>query len=235
MCVRLIYCRPVGECPQEMEGISDLEEDILTYVLFPQIALKYFEYRQERPGEDQPQIIVNDEVGKEAEINEVIIKKPLPTIRKKKSPSGGDEEMNLDELRELILMLDQTSISELEVQKDNFKISLRKGSVKEQQPGTGWEAPQPASKEVDIKPVNQNLVEVLSPMVGTFYSAPSPDAPAYAKAGDHVKKGQTLCIVEAMKLMNEIKAEYDGIIIEVAVENAEAVEYDQVLFVIERD
>ena len=57
-------------------------------------------------------------------------------------------------------------------------------------------------------------------MVGTFYSAPSPDAPAYVKAGDHVKKGQTLCILEAMKLMNEIKAECDGTIIEVAVENA---------------
>lgn len=219
---------------QEMENISQLEEDILTYVLFPQIALKFFEYRQERLNEDIPQILTNDEVGKEAEINEEIIKKPLPRLRKK-VPGGGDEEMNLDELRELILMLDQTSISELEVQKDNFKISLRKSSVKEQQPGISWEAPQPVPKQTDVKPVNLNLVEVLSPMVGTFYSSPSPDAPAYVKAGDYVGKGQTLCIVEAMKLMNEIKAECDGIIIEVAVENAEAIEYDQVLFVIEKD
>lgn len=219
---------------QEMENISQLEEDILTYILFPQVALKYFEYRQERLSEDIPQISTIDEVVQEVEINEEIMNKPLPRIRKK-APNGGDEEMNLDELRELILMLDQTSISELEVQKDNFRISLRKSSVKEQPPGTAWDSPQPARKEADIKPGNDNFIEVLSPMVGTFYSSPSPDSPAYVKAGDHVKKGQTLCIVEAMKLMNEIKAECDGIIIEVAVENAEAIEYDQVLFVIEKD
>jgi acetyl-CoA carboxylase biotin carboxyl carrier protein len=79
------------------------------------------------------------------------------------------------------------------------------------------------------------MVEIMSPMVGTFYASPAPDAPAFAREGDHVKKGQTLCIVEAMKLMNEIKSECDGTILEIAVENAEAIEYDQLLFLIEKD
>ncbi len=82
------------------------------------------------------------------------------------------------------------------------------------------EAPAPAS----------NLVEVTSPMVGTFYRAPSPDADPYVQVGDRVSSGQTLCILEAMKLMNELEAELSGTIKEICVENAEPVEYGQVLF-----
>jgi acetyl-CoA carboxylase biotin carboxyl carrier protein len=78
-----------------------------------------------------------------------------------------------------------------------------------------------------------NLVEVKSPMVGTFYRAPAPEAPAYAEVGTVVKKGQTLCILEAMKLMNELESEVDGIVREVLVENSDPVEYGQVLFRIE--
>ncbi len=75
-----------------------------------------------------------------------------------------------------------------------------------------------------------NLVDVTSPMVGTFYRAPAPDADPYVDIGDRVKVGQTLCILEAMKLMNELEAEVSGVIKEIAVENAEPVEYGQVLF-----
>jgi acetyl-CoA carboxylase biotin carboxyl carrier protein len=80
-----------------------------------------------------------------------------------------------------------------------------------------------------------NLVEVTSPMVGTFYRAPAPDADPYVSVGDRVKVGQTLCILEAMKLMNELEAEVSGVIKEIAVENAEPVEYGQVLFRISAD
>jgi acetyl-CoA carboxylase biotin carboxyl carrier protein len=79
------------------------------------------------------------------------------------------------------------------------------------------------------------LHEVASPMVGTFYRAPAPDADPYVEVGDHVKVGQTLCILEAMKLMNELEAEVGGTIVEIAVENAEPVEYSQVLFRIKPD
>ena len=78
-----------------------------------------------------------------------------------------------------------------------------------------------------------NLVDVKSPMVGTFYRAPAPEAPPYAEVGTVVKKGQTLCILEAMKLMNELESEVDGIVREVLVENSDPVEYGQVLFRIE--
>lgn len=79
------------------------------------------------------------------------------------------------------------------------------------------------------------LTEVTSPMVGTFYRAPAPDADPYVEVGDRVKVGQTLCILEAMKLMNELEAEVSGVISEIAVENAEPVEYGQVLFRISPD
>lgn len=78
--------------------------------------------------------------------------------------------------------------------------------------------------------VDTNLTEVVSPMVGTFYRAPAPDADPYVQIGDHVSKGQTLCILEAMKLMNELEAETDGTIKEVCVDNTEPVEYGQILF-----
>lgn len=221
---------------KEMTSISSVEEDILTYALFPQVALKYFEYRQERLNDDLPQILPADEVVNEADVKEEIIKNPLPKIRKK-AVNVGDEDMNLDELRELILLLDKTSISDLEVQKDNFKISLRKNAApSENQLSQAPAAAPSAPKSVTDEPVaSENIVEVLSPMVGTFYAAPSPDAPAFVNEGDRVKKGQTLCIVEAMKLMNEIKAECDGTVVEIAVENAEPIEFDQVLFLIEKD
>ena len=80
-----------------------------------------------------------------------------------------------------------------------------------------------------------SLVEVVAPIVGTFYSAPSPDAPAYVRVGDRVKPGSVLCIIEAMKLMNEIEAEVTGVVREVLVENDDPVEYGQVLFRIEPD
>jgi acetyl-CoA carboxylase biotin carboxyl carrier protein len=92
-------------------------------------------------------------------------------------------------------------------------------------PSGGAPAPAPAS----------NLVEQKSPMVGTFYRAPAPEAPSYVEVGTRVSKGQTLCILEAMKLMNELESDYSGVIREIAVENAEPVEYGQVLFRIEPD
>jgi acetyl-CoA carboxylase biotin carboxyl carrier protein len=84
-------------------------------------------------------------------------------------------------------------------------------------------------------PAQNNWVEVKSPMVGTFYRSPSPEAPSYVETGTHVGKGQTLCILEAMKLMNELESEYSGTIREICVDNAEPVEYGQVLFRIEPD
>ena len=80
------------------------------------------------------------------------------------------------------------------------------------------------------EPASSNLVDVKSPMVGTFYRSAAPDAPAYVERGTRVKKGDTLCIIEAMKLMNELESEVDGVVAEICIENAVPIEYGQVLF-----
>ncbi|HEY8417672.1 MAG TPA: acetyl-CoA carboxylase biotin carboxyl carrier protein, partial [Limnochordales bacterium] len=97
-------------------------------------------------------------------------------------------------------------------------------------------APAPASPATDGKaaPRDDRYVQITAPMVGTFYRAPAPDAEPYVKVGDVVEVGQTLCIIEAMKLMNEIESEVRGRVVEILVENAEPVEYGQPLFVLER-
>lgn len=96
--------------------------------------------------------------------------------------------------------------------------------------GSAATAPAPAPAPA---PAKSNLVDVKSPMVGTFYRQPAPEAPPYVEVGSVVKKGQTLCILEAMKLMNELECEVDGIVREVLVENSDPVEYGQVLFRVE--
>jgi oxaloacetate decarboxylase (Na+ extruding) subunit alpha len=224
---------------QEMADISDQEEDILTYILFPQVARKFFEFRKLRGDTDLPQILTGDEVGRE------MMHHPPEQVRKaqvkgKTTPkNGGDEEMKLEEIRELILLLEQSSIAELELQKDDFKISLRKAGTyggKAAAPDlTGTLISPAVTEEIGPSTQDENLIAVKSPMVGTFYGAASPDAEPYVQTGQHVSKGQTLCIVEAMKLMNEIKADLDGTITAIKVDNGQAVEYDQVLFLIKKD
>lgn len=223
---------------QEVGQLAKSDEDILTYILFPQVALKFFAYRDSKSVEDIPQILPQNEVGKTAEENKKTKNKPVSKINKRRSYEGEDE-MNIDEIRELILLLNETDVGELEIETDSFRISLRKG-ISENGAGSD-NRPKLNRKDKDTETgqekveVNDNIVEVQAPMVGTFYAAPSPDSAPYVKIGDHVEKGQTLCIVEAMKLMNEIKAEVSGTIVDILVENAEPVEYGQPIFLIEKD
>jgi oxaloacetate decarboxylase alpha subunit len=156
--------------------------------------------------------------------------------------------MNLKELKELIEMLKNTDISELEIERSGVKVRLRKGgdvsfhpvmprmeyppaaivapsTAEPERPAAAGTAPAPAAVS--------NQVNVTSPIVGTFYRANSPEKPPYVEVGDVVKKGQVLCIIEAMKLMNEIESETAGKVVQVRVENGQPVEYGQVLFVIE--
>src|SRR5512142_462965 len=155
--------------------------------------------------------------------------------------------MNLKEIKELIEILKGTDISELEIERSGVKVRLRKGGdvtlhpvmPRMEYPPTAIVAPAvaeipispPAEKAVEPAPVNQ--VKVTSPIVGTFYRSSSPDKPPYVEIGTVVKKGQVLCIIEAMKLMNEIESEQAGKIVQILVENGQPVEYGQPLFVIE--
>ena len=150
--------------------------------------------------------------------------------------------MNLKEIKELIKMLDETDISELNLESEGVKICIRKGLVATavapavSVAPVAAQAPAAKAEAVPTAPAARadNVVEITAPMVGTFYRTPSPEAAPFVQVGDIVSKGQAVCIIEAMKLMNEIEAEVGGRIIEVLVENGQPVEYGQPLFLVEK-
>lgn len=154
--------------------------------------------------------------------------------------------MNLKEIKELIEMLNGTDISELEIERSGMKVRLRKGGDVVYHPAVSHRELAPVAPAAPTKAEVQasaeqaaaelaktSLVTVTSPIVGTFYLSPAPEKPAYVQIGDIVKKGQVLCIVEAMKLMNEIESEFSGKIVKILLENGQPVEYGQDLFIIE--
>ena len=143
--------------------------------------------------------------------------------------------MNLKELREIIAIFEDANISELDVERQGMKIRLKKGtggteisqSSVEIPSGTAAPHPEPEKEQAE------KHTEIKSPMVGTFYRTPAPDASPFVEEGDEIEKGQVICIIEAMKLMNEIKAEVNGRIKKILVENGQAVEFNQPIFLIE--
>lgn len=147
--------------------------------------------------------------------------------------------MNEKEIRKLIKILEDTGIAELEVKKwwgERIRIvnngTTRKIRVAEEGNGTGVEVPSPLTVE-PVSDKESKYRKEVSPMVGTFYRAPAPSEAPFVSVGDTVKVGQTLCIIEAMKVLNEIEAECNGTIVEILVENAQPVEYNQPLFYID--
>ncbi len=162
--------------------------------------------------------------------------------------------MDLNYLRRLLRIFDESSATELTIEEEGMSVSLAKGGqqpVGMMQPMYGMPqqmapvqaapAPAPLAPAAPAAPsaavagaddANHN---VLSPIVGTFYRAPSPDADSFVQVGQHVNVGDTLCIVEAMKLMNEIESDASGTIVKILVENGQPVEYNQPVFVIKPD
>ena len=146
--------------------------------------------------------------------------------------------MNLKEIKEMINLMNENNLTELEVERDGLKIRLKKGrgvevevveGVEEVAPPLPQKTP-PAEEKVGVKREVANIIEIKAPMVGTFYRAPSPDAEPFVEVGSKIEEDQVICIIEAMKLMNEIKSGVKGKVLEVLVENGEAVEFDQPLF-----
>ena len=150
--------------------------------------------------------------------------------------------INLKELKDLIALMNEHQLVEMELERDGMKVRLRKGGMEGSAEGMVVERipmASPASSApsgpvpVPEAPAKLSGTEVKSPMVGTFYRAPAPEAPPFVQVGQQVEVGQVLCILEAMKLMNEIKSEMRGKIAQIPVDNAQPVEFGQVLFVIE--
>lgn len=151
--------------------------------------------------------------------------------------------MNSDELRELIRIVEESDIDELEIGRWGRTVRIVR---RRRDPGPAFgnatpqagapavvpEAAQGETASAAAEPAAHHFV-VESPMVGTFYRAPAPEAPAFVEVGDKVRVGQTLCILEAMKLMNELQSEVDGVVRKVLAQNSEPVEYGQPLFEID--
>jgi acetyl-CoA carboxylase biotin carboxyl carrier protein len=159
--------------------------------------------------------------------------------------------IDLEFLERLIRAIDESSLDSIELERGGTRVRLAKTP---QGAGVAYAVPAPSPAAVPSAPASSppreisqgvshegvsevvapdepspSLVEVVAPMVGTFYRAPAPDAPPYAEKGKRVSKGDTLCIIEAMKLMNELECEVEGTIVEVLVENGQPIEYGQVL------
>ncbi len=159
--------------------------------------------------------------------------------------------MKAKEIRDLIDFISQSGLDEVNIETQEFKIAVKKNSVIMVSPESQSVQPvQPAGesapglqgaavteKAEDRAPVPEeeqsNYLEIKSPMIGTFYRSPSPDADPFISEGDYVKTGQTVCIIEAMKLFNEIESEVSGKVVKIMVENATPVEFDQPLFLVD--
>lgn len=147
--------------------------------------------------------------------------------------------MYIKEIKDMISLMNDNGLTELEVEKDGMRIKLKKSSGGSFEKAIEFVPQSPASQSTQEAKIDKeaekakNTVVIKAPMVGTFYRSPSPEAAAYVNVGDTIGIGQVLCIIEAMKLMNEIKSEVRGKILEILVDNAEPVEFGQVIYVIE--
>lgn len=149
--------------------------------------------------------------------------------------------MNVKEIKEMINLMNENNLSELEIEKEGMRIKLKKGASGNQElPQTPIfierEITRRSETKIEEQPNKQAAVgrlEIKAPMVGTFYHAPSPESPPFIQLNQEIELGQVVCIIEAMKLMNEIKSEIKGRVVEILVDNAEPVEFGQPLFLIE--
>jgi len=139
--------------------------------------------------------------------------------------------MDIKQLRKIIKVFEESSLSELEIEEKGTRFKLVKSTgppVKEREKSFSIQ------EKTETEGKEEKLFSVRSPLVGTFYRAPSPEEEPFVEVGDEVTEGQTLCIIEAMKVMNEITSEVSGKVKKILVENGQPVEYDQELFLIER-
>ncbi|HEX7559733.1 MAG TPA: acetyl-CoA carboxylase biotin carboxyl carrier protein [Usitatibacter sp.] len=148
--------------------------------------------------------------------------------------------MDLRKLKKLIDLVQESGIGEIEITEGEEKVRISRqapgGAQVLMAPGMqpmGYGAPAPAAEAAPVAPPEPKGHQLKSPMVGTFYRAPSPGAPSFIEVGQSVTKGQTLCIIEAMKLLNEIESDATGTVTAILVENGQPVEYGQPLFLIE--
>jgi acetyl-CoA carboxylase biotin carboxyl carrier protein len=155
--------------------------------------------------------------------------------------------MNLNEIQDLIKFVSKSGVSEVEIEQKDFKIVIKAENKSKKEEHTVYvqapqqiaapapvaAAPVAAAPKAPVATEESKYITIKSPMIGTFYRATSPDKPALANVGDTIEKGKVVCIIEAMKLFNDIEAEITGKIVKVLVDDASPVEYDQPLFLVD--
>ena len=228
-----VHLQTFDEAKAEIGDLAQSDEDVLSYALFPNEARALFEKRAAGTLRDITQPIDADAAAPAA------------------TDTEEDTDMNVSQIRDLIEALDGSSVAEVTIKDGTTEVAIKKpvavtaaaavaapapaepapAAAAAPAPTAAAEPAAPAAPAATDRPAGWKAVE--SPMVGTFYQAPAPDADPFVKVGDEVKVGQTLCIVEAMKLMNEITAEEDGIVREVCGKNGEPVEFGEPLFYLE--
>ncbi|HEY3317224.1 MAG TPA: acetyl-CoA carboxylase biotin carboxyl carrier protein [Coriobacteriia bacterium] len=197
------------EAASEIGDLAHSEEDVLMYALFPNEARNYLTLHQE--GVEKAVFLMSEEINRYKE----------------------EASVDVNQIRELIKIVELSDVNEVVVEEAGTKVVVRRGgavaSVAAEAPAAApSETPQASEPGSQERPAHWK--KVVSPMVGTFYRSPAPGAEPFVKVGDSVAEGQTLCILEAMKLMNEITAEEPGVIREIGANDAESVEYGTVLF-----
>ena len=180
-------------------------------------------------------------------------KKEESPARETADTNANPASMKTSEIRDLIDFISKSGLNEVNIETKELKLSVKREpdqKVFKSSPAITHSAPIQAVAPVSapsapsapslpkaeaVAPTGKKTVEIKSPMIGTFYRSSSPDSPVFVSVGDKITKGQTVCIIEAMKLFNEIESEVSGTIVKIPLENATPVEYDQVLFVVEPD
>lgn len=246
---------------KEMIDLVTSEEDIISYALFPQVARRFFEFRRSGGYKEEILLMRKENQAGQGKfespaqgkaparaVNQTLTETapPAPAVNEtvKQATVKEVDKMNINDVKELIKFIDKTDITEVSLESAGVKLAIRKGHAQWTEPAVQPDAPKaqasrrekpevvPTVPIPDGKEVTPVLTPVLAPMVGMFYRSPAPEAAPFVMVGDRIRKGQTICIIEAMKLMNEIKSEVDGEVVEIKVDNGQPVEYGQVLFLI---
>jgi oxaloacetate decarboxylase alpha subunit len=214
------------QCKNEISNLTEKEEDVISYCFFPEKTIKFLQQKNSK-SKDSLEIDNLLPGGKDA-----VLLSEKENIKKSKL-----DNLDIRKIKELANLVESSNINEINLELEGVKISINKlNSNFIKKDYKEIDKSSDSSKE-KAKTINNSkrIIEIKSPIVGTFYRAPDPASQPFVKIGDRVKKGDTLCIIEAMKLMNKINSDYDGKIKDILIKNEEPVEFEQIIMLLEKD
>ncbi len=212
------------DCMKELKKYTEREDDILSYCFFPEQTAGFLKER------------INGKDSKKQEPEKVNIVRETSEGSTEYIHLSGLRNLDIEKIKEITSIVESSKIDEIKLELDGIKISINNTSQRDgRQSPENISAGSTGSISDSHIPAGEAVIEIRSPVVGIFYSSSAPEDPPFVKSGDRVKKGDTLFIIEAMKHMNRISSETDGIVDRILVQNEEAVEYNQTVMVIRKD